>query len=58
MCIKWTGTYSLVCRVPFGASGLEMTKPSDGNDETNSTSGFKSCRGLSWQISATELVYI
>ena len=23
-----------MCRVPFGASGLELTKPSDGNDET------------------------
>ena len=34
MCIKWTGTQSRMCRVPFGASGLELTKPSDGNDET------------------------
>ena len=23
-----------MCRVPFGASGLELTKRSDGNDET------------------------
>ena len=34
-----------MCKVPFGASGLELTKPSDGNDETK----FHVCvQKLSW----------